>query len=162
MTDSADPTTEAQVAVVIGVGSDLRSDDGAGRRVANAIEELSLPGVEVRSQPQLTPELATLVAGRRLVVFVDADVEVDRLTVRPITADASARTIMAHHGHPGGVLALVDTIGEQPASALLVSLPATDLSLGDQFSPATARAVEEAVSVVRRLVTEDGPAATET
>lgn len=162
VTDATAVTDEARGTLVIGVGNDLRADDGAGRRVADAIEDLSLPDVEVRSQPQLTPELATLVAGRRVVVFVDADVDVDEVTVTPMVADRTARTIMAHHGHPGGILALVDTIGEQPDTAVLVSLPATDLSLDDQLSPTTARAVDDAITIVRRLATADGGVAATT
>ena len=157
MPDPAAPTV-TDTAVVVGVGNDLRADDGAGRLVADAIDGLALPDVEVRSQAQLTPELAPLLAGRRLVVFVDADVDVERVTVTPVVADPAARTVMAHHGHPGGVLALVDAVGEQPAAAVLVSLPASDLSLGDRLSPATATAVEEAVAIVRRLVTDSGVA----
>ncbi len=147
MTDVADDV------LVLGVGNDLRADDAAGRRVAEAIERLHLHDVEVRSQSQLTPELAELVAGRRLVVFVDADVDVERVTVAPVVPDASSRTVMAHHGHPGGVLALVDVVGRQPDRALLVSVPARDLDLGDRLSPATAAAVAEAVDVVHGLVT---------
>ena len=43
--------------LVIGYGNDLRSDDGAGRAVADRISEMELPGVAVRSVMQLTPEL---------------------------------------------------------------------------------------------------------
>lgn len=142
--------------LVIGVGNDLRTDDGAGRRVVEAVERLALPGVEVRSQAQLTPELAEAVAGRRLVVFVDADVDVARVTVAEVAPDRSSRTVMAHHGHPGGVLALVEAIGEQPATAVLVSIPAEDLSMGLELSRRTASAVAEAVDRVRDLVAGAG------
>lgn len=140
--------------VVIGVGNDLRADDGAGRRVAEAIAARDLSSVEVRSQPQLTPELAAVVAGRRLAVFVDANVDVEEVTVQEVAADPGARSVMAHHGHPGGILALVDAVGEQPRRAVLVSLPARDLGLGEQLSAATATAVVEAIELVAGLVAE--------
>ena len=47
--------------LIVGYGNDLRSDDGAGRVVASRVEAMDLPGVVVRSQSQLTPELALLV-----------------------------------------------------------------------------------------------------
>ena len=53
--------------LVIGYGNDLRTDDGAGRWVAERIESFDLPGVSVRSVPQLTPELTLDIAGTRLV-----------------------------------------------------------------------------------------------
>ena len=58
-----------QAALVIGYGNRLRSDDGAGPRVA---ERLASDGVAVRVCDQLVPELADDLKGRAVVVFVDA------------------------------------------------------------------------------------------
>ena len=86
--------------LVIGYGNDLRSDDGAGRAVAEAIAERDLPGVEVRSMSQLTPELSLEISGRRVVVFVDADVDAIEVTARTVTAGPPGEGAMTHHGDP--------------------------------------------------------------
>ncbi len=142
--------------LVVGYGNDLRADDGAGRRVADAVEARDLPGVTVRSQSQLTPELALEAAGRDLVVFVDADIEAEVLTHRAVEPGEGGG-VMTHHGNPASLLALVPTVGEPPRRAIVVSIPASNLGMGFELSPRTAAAVEEAIDLVERLVGTRGP-----
>ena len=140
-------------ALVIGYGNDLRSDDGAGRWVANAIEERGLDGVEVRSVAQLTPELALAVSGRSVVVFVDASVDTTELTVMPVEVSRASSDVMTHHGNPANLLSMVPQVGETPGSAWLVSIPAVELGMGFELSPVTQEAAEAAVDAIEALVT---------
>lgn len=137
--------------LVIGYGNDLRSDDGAGRAVAEAISERNLPGVEVRSMSQLTPELSLEITGRSRVVFVDADVDATEVTVRPVTASSPGNGAMTHHGDPATLLSLTTNVGRLPGEALVVSIPATNLQMGFTFSPDTERAIAEAVDLIVAL-----------
>ena len=139
-------------ALVVGYGNDLRRDDGAGRWVADQIEALDLPGVAVRSVSQLTPELALEAAGRDLVVFVDADVDVSKLAVRPVEADVAGGKTMTHHGNPATLLGMVPAVGEPPRRARVVSIPAGDLEMGLEMTPATRAAAEEAVDAIVSLL----------
>ncbi len=140
-------------ALVVGYGNDLRSDDGAGRWVADQVEALDLPGVVVRSMSQLTPELALEVAGRECVVFVDADVDVTETTVRPVEPDATTGRTMTHHGDPATLLAMVPAVGDPPGRVHLVSIPAGNLEMGLTMTAGTRAAAEEAVTRVVGLVT---------
>lgn len=137
--------------LVIGYGNDLRSDDGAGRWVADRIEELEIAGVEVQSVAQLTPELALTIAGRRLVVLVDASVDTRELTVSDIDPSRGSG-VMSHHGDPGTVIAMAASVGALPTRAVLVSIPATDLGMGFTMSPTTATAAARAVTAITDLV----------
>ncbi len=139
-------------ALVIGYGSDLRGDDGAGRRVADHIEARQIAGVTVRSVTQLTPELALDIAGKDVVVFVDASVDDVEVTVRELDAVASAGGVMTHHGDPPSVLSMVDSVGDPPRRTYVVSIPATNFDLGTEVSKQTAAAVDAAVDVVQKLV----------
>ncbi|MBT8194240.1 MAG: hydrogenase maturation protease [Acidimicrobiia bacterium] len=139
-------------AFVVGYGNDLRSDDGAGRWVADEIEGRALPGVAVRSISQLTPELALDIAGRDVVVFVDADVDVSELTVRPVAAKTTGAQTMTHHGDPATLLAMVSAVGEPPRRAYVVSIPATNLEMGLTMTDATRAAADEAVALVVQLL----------
>ena len=139
-------------AVIIGYGNDLRTVDGAGRWVAAQIEALELPGVVVRSVSQLTPELALEVAGRTLVVFVDADVDAAEVTVQRIEAHSESAKTMTHHGDPATLLSLVPNVGALPKSAYVVSVPATNLEIGFELTPATQAAAGEAVALIVGLV----------
>lgn len=141
--------------LVVGVGSLVRTDDAAGRVVAERIEDLALPGVEVASLHQLTPEVAARLAGRRLVVFVDAAVDVDGLTVAPLATDASGR-LVTHHLGAAGLLRLAADLGWAPDAAALVRVPASDLGIGTALSAAAAALVDEAVAAVRALVSDGG------
>ena len=138
--------------LVVGVGSLLRTDDAVGRVVADRVEELALPGVEVASVHQLTPELAPSFAGRRLVVVVDAAVDVDRVTVSPIGIDGSG-ALMTHHLGPAGLLSVAAKLGWRPDHAVAVRVPATDLAVGTEVSAAgeafVATALEEVLALVR-------------
>lgn len=146
--------------LVVGYGNDLRSDDGAGRWVADRVDEwverLGLDGVEVRSMAQLTPEVSLAAAGCDLVVFVDASVDVEELTVADVSGEdgdaAGPGSVMTHHGNPSSVVAMTASVGEPPGRAVLVSIPASDLEMGFEFSPATATAADEAVAAITELI----------
>ncbi|MEX2621023.1 MAG: hydrogenase maturation protease [Egibacteraceae bacterium] len=140
--------------VVIGYGNDLRGDDGAGRRVAEAVAAAGLPGVTVRSVHQLAPEHAADVAGRRCAIFVDA-----RLAGAGAQAGVTVQAVSArvgdagltHHTSPAALLALAATLGPPPGDAFVVSIPAGDLGIGTTLSTATAAAVDAAVDQVVAL-----------
>ena len=138
--------------LVIGYGNDLRSDDGAGRVVASRIEAADHPGVIVRSQSQLTPELALDIARADVVVFVDANVDCKEMAVHPVHAGDRGAHSMSHHTDPTTLLLLAGDLGRVPPRAHSVSIPATNLELGFDLSPATAAAVEEAVEAIAGIV----------
>jgi hydrogenase maturation protease len=129
--------------LVIGFGNDLRSDDGAGRVVAERIDGLGLPGVRVISRSQLTPEMALDLVDAKRVVFVDASVDATEFSAREVEP-GGAGGVMTHHGDPCSLLALAAEEGHTPRATLL-EIPASNLGMGFDLSPATAAAVEAAV-----------------
>ncbi|MDJ0954563.1 MAG: hydrogenase maturation protease [Acidimicrobiia bacterium] len=140
--------------LVIGYGNDLRSDDGAGRAVADRVDELNLPGVAVRSVMQLTPELALEMAEVDTVVFVDASVEVSATTAEPVTAASPDPSAMSHYTTPATLLGMTATIGKVPATAVAISIPVTEMGLGMELTPMTEIGVDQAVVMVKELVTQ--------
>ena len=140
--------------LVIGYGNDLRSDDGAGRAVADRISAMELPGVAVRSVMQLTPELALEIAEVDTVVFVDASVEVSKTTATPVSMEAADPSAMSHFATPGSLLGMTATVGPVPSKAVAISIPVTDIGLGMELTPMTEIGVDEAISMVREIVNE--------
>ncbi len=140
--------------LVIGYGNDLRSDDGAGRVVADRIAALDLPGVTTRSLSQLTPELSLEIAGKSHVVFVDANVEVTKTTLTPVGAASGEESTWTHYTTPQSLLAMTSTVGPIPSNAHTISIPVADLGLGMELSPITAAGVEEAVKLITDLICE--------
>jgi len=146
------PKSGVANSLVVGYGNDLRGDDRAGRLVASLIEETDLPGVHVLSQSQLTPEISLEIAKVDLVVFVDASVETATLDISAVGPGVAGPTTMSHHADPATLLRLARDLGKMPNEAYVVSIPASNLDLGFNLSPKTARAVDEAVGAIVELV----------
>jgi hydrogenase maturation protease len=151
VTETCGPATGA-VVLVVGIGNDLRGDDGAGRAVTEAIQRLDPPGVRVQWTHQLVPELAEQLASVDRVIFVDAALDpAPAPRVRLSRRAAGAPAIGGHHGTPEALLGLVRLAGLPAPEAFVVTVPAYDLTLTTRLSPATLTAVDTAVALVLRL-----------
>lgn len=145
---TADPMPGRAPVLVVGVGSPLRSDDGAGRRVAESLAgRRSAADVEVRIVHQLTPELADAMTDRTLVVIVDASVEADEVVVTEVVA-VPATGAMTHHLDVAALIAFAQHLGRPPTRVVTVGVPAFDLGLGMSLSARSSAAVDEAVEAV--------------
>jgi hydrogenase maturation protease len=135
--------------LVIGYGNTLRSDDGAGPRVVEAIDALHLPGVRTLVFQQLSPEHADPISQAAKVIFVDASVESPReVQFRPLEPNDSCQ-LLAHAADPRTMLALArDVFGHAP-SAWWLTIPAKNLEFGETLSPEAQRGCEQAVSLIR-------------
>lgn len=143
--------------LVIGYGNDLRTDDAAGRHVATAIAADAPDHVEVRSVVQLTPEVAAELTGRRLVVFVDAAVDVEEVRVEHLDP-RDTPPVTTHHLDPRGLLALRRHLGgPPPGQVVCVSVPAHDLQVGTTLTPATQASVDDATRRILALVATERP-----
>jgi hydrogenase maturation protease len=146
------PATEL---LVIGYGNSLRSDDGVGPRVAEAVEAWQLPGVRVLVSQQLSPEQADPVAHARRVIFVDAAVDDTSGVKCRQLAPGETTQLMAHAADPRTLLALArDVFGRAP-EAWWLTIPARNLAFGLDFSPETEAGFHAAVRQIRQLAAEN-------
>ena len=138
--------------LVIGYGNTLRSDDGVGPRVADAVAALNLPGLSALSCGLLTPELADPVSRAQRVIFVDAAVDAPReVQLRPL-APAESSQIMAHAADPRTLLALArDVFGHAP-QAWWLTIPVENTRIGEELSPFAKRGFATALEKLRELV----------
>lgn len=146
--------------LVIGWGNELRGDDAAGCRVADAVEGWARHDVVVLLVHQLTPELIENIANARCVIFVDAravpagdpaDVHVERLTPAP-DSDVHA-PVMGHHGSPAELVSLAGLLYGVTPEAWLVGVPAFDFQLGAPLSARAQAGVEAALERVKSMLT---------
>jgi hydrogenase maturation protease len=137
--------------LLIGYGHTLRSDDGVGPRVLQAVEALQLKDVRTIACDLLTPELADPVASAEVVVFVDAAVDSPRqVQLRPLKP-ADSSQLMAHAADPRTVLALArDVFGRTPA-AWWLTIPVENMGIGEELSPFAKRGLGEAVEMIKKL-----------
>jgi hydrogenase maturation protease len=138
--------------LVIGYGNPLRRDDGVGPRVAEAVEELQLPGVRTLVCQQLSPEYADPVARARRVIFVDAAVDrTDGVHFRKLEPGETSQ-LMAHAADPRTMLALArDVFGHAP-EAWWLTIPAIYLGFGTDYSPESEAGFHTAVDEIKKLV----------
>ena len=144
--------------LVIGYGNPLLGDDGVGPLVVEALEALTLPGLETRVLHQLTPELALEMASLDTVVFVDAVstgggrargagvVEVSR-------ADGvtSGMGWSGHRCSPQTLLQLARAITGASTRGWIVGIPGYRFDWGFGMSLPAREGVANAIGVVRSL-----------
>lgn len=66
------PPVRSDDVLVIGIGNELRADDGVGPFVASFIRQLNLPGVRVVESAGDAPSLVELFRGNSNVIVIDA------------------------------------------------------------------------------------------
>ena len=121
--------------LVIGYGNTLRNDDGVGPRAVETLETLALQAVTTLSCALLTPELAEAVSRAHTVVFVDAAMDSPQEVRLRKLAPADSSQMTAHAASPATILALArDVFGHAP-EAWVLTIPATDLGVGERLSP---------------------------
>ena len=148
--------------LVVGYGSDLRGDDAAGRRAADSVGTWGLPGVAVRTQHQLTPELAEPLAAATRAVFLDAHPVADDPAVRIRRIHPAATGArFAHAGGPPGLLHLARLAFGRWPETWWVTIPAADFAFGARLSALAVRGVADALTAIRPLL-HPGRAATHT
>jgi hydrogenase maturation protease len=144
----AEPSVEL---LVIGYGNTLRGDDGVGPRVAEAVEQMNLPGVGTLICQQLSPEHAEPISHARRVVFVDAAVDAPReVQLRKLEPGESSQ-LMAHAADPRTMLALArDVFGHAP-QAWWLTIPVTELGFSQELSPQAEAGLRAAVEQIKSL-----------
>ena len=137
--------------LVIGYGNTLRSDDGVGPRVAEAVEVLELAHVRTLECGLLTPELADPISRAGTVIFVDAALDAPReVTWRSLIPSESSQ-IMTHAADPRTLLALArDVFGHVP-DAWWLTIPVLNLGIGDALSPVAEEGFRVAVGLIRQV-----------
>jgi hydrogenase maturation protease len=139
--------------VVIGYGNPLRSDDSVGPRAAEAVAAWGLPNVQTMEVQQLNPELAEPLSAARFVVFVDARLAEDgsRVDVRSVEP-AGSSAAPGHVSDPGSLLAFARALYGHHPRAWLVTVPATNLAVGEGLSPTAEAGLAAALRTIAVLL----------
>lgn len=143
----------SQPIVVIGYGNDLRSDDGVGQRVAQAIATWNLAMVRSLCVHQLTPELAALLANADLAIFIDACLTTVCEDVQlQVISPTFSTPIAGHTSDPRSLLALTQVLYNRVPIAWWVQIPGVNFELGEVCSPMTERGIQVALGQINDLI----------
>ncbi|HEY9649218.1 MAG TPA: hydrogenase maturation protease [Coleofasciculaceae cyanobacterium] len=144
--------------VVIGYGNTLRSDDGAGQVVAEAVKKWGLPNVRSHSVHQLTPELAEPISTAKLVIFVDAypvnskdkndEIAIQVQAIQP----TETKTQIGHTAEPRSLLSLTQIVYGVSPSAWWILIPAINFEFGEQLSLITQNGIKAALEQINQLI----------
>ncbi|MCL0078267.1 hydrogenase maturation protease [Dehalococcoidia bacterium] len=153
--------------LVIGFGNVHRRDDGVGFVVINSVRErLGRPPLDAEDDGfddlgheidtillhQLVPDMAEMIAGYDLVIFVDAHVGIIPELLREEEVIARCETtIVPHQLHPRTVLALAHQLYGGQSRGVLLSIRGHDFDFGEGLSTQTAALVPSAVNRVLAL-----------
>jgi hydrogenase maturation protease len=152
----ADESRPHDSLLVIGYGNVLRSDDGAGILVAEAVAAWGRPDIRGVAVHQLTPELAESLSTPARVVFVDA-------RVAPVGAEpalmalepSSARHQAGHISDPRSLLNMARWLYGGCAEAWLLTVPGVNFSIGERISATATRGIERAIERIAAMVVEE-------
>ena len=146
--------------LVAGCGNVFLADDGFGVEVATRLLACDLPdGVVVRDTGIRGVHLVyELLDGWDTVVIVDASPRgeapgtVSLIEPDPDAEPGDATLLDAHSMNPDAVLAMVGILGGQIGRIVVVACEPAEITERIGLSPAVARAVDDAVQMVRDLV----------
>jgi hydrogenase maturation protease len=138
--------------LIIGYGNTLRSDDGAGFRVAEALRARILdPGIEIRAEHQLLPELMADLAEVRRAIFIDATPSPHGRRFHRIPLRAGpACSRFTHHATPESLLAGALRLYGHAPDAALYTIPARAFETGETISAVTRQAMDDLIAVLER------------
>ena len=143
--------------LILACGNTLRGDDGVGPWLALWAEERfrAEAGVRVIGRQQWTLELAEEIAAAYAVLFVDCSVAVQpgAVVVANVQPSAHSEKIDTHQQGASELLGLArDFYGSLPRAAMLLTVGAGSLELGEEFSAAVKSALPEACRLLDETV----------
>ena len=142
--------------LIIGYGNTLRSDDGVGPRLVEAVGALRLPQVRTLICQQLSPEHSGLVALAGAVIFVDATVDAPHtVQLRELKPGPDAQ-LFAHAVDPRTLLAFARDVFDHAPRAWWLTSPAVSLEFGENLSPTTEAGYHEVLEQIKRLAVQIG------
>ena len=137
--------------LIIGYGNTLRGDDGAGRRVVEALEDTLSPGA-VASLHQLTPEWAETISHVDHVIFVDATESQIPGAVRCFPLSAAPGRPDSHAVTPDSLLFMAAALYGRAPSAHVVTIAGESFALSESLSVRVAAAVPIAAAMIHDLI----------
>lgn len=140
---------------MIGIGNNLRRDDGLGPAVADEVAAICPPGVRVLTCPAEPTALLDAWQDATLAVMIDATPGPEPGRVRRVCLDEvdDGAAVSSHDLSLLTTYRLAKELSRAPGAAVAITVDAADFGHGDGLSPAVAAAVPAAAAAVLREIT---------
>ncbi|MBE3558838.1 MAG: hydrogenase maturation protease [Ktedonobacteraceae bacterium] len=144
--------------LIIGVGNEYRSDDGAGLAVARRLQQMRLPHVRIMESTGDGLKLlaAWNTAGATRVIIIDAVTSgappgtIHRFVLPSEMLSLHCTFQSTHTFGLGEALSLAQVLHQLPSSLLLYAIEAQHFATGTGLSPAVQEAVHKVVERVQQ------------
>lgn len=139
--------------LIIGYGNPLRGDDGLGRRAAESLRELALPGVTILAVHQLAPELAEDISRAELVVFIDAREGglPGEWSAEPVAPGPECAQAFTHEVSPASLIGAARLLYGRAPEGVLFSMTGESFDYREGLSKTVLTALPEMLeAIVRR------------
>ena len=134
--------------LVVGIGNSLRSDDGVGPVVADAIQKKNFPDTDVQVTLQLNVEWIDEFERYDQVFLVDASEGTAGVQLVPVSAGRDVEGSSSHHCRPDLLLALMQQFHQKTPTIHVCTIQGENFELGDTLSPAVKKRAEQAVQLL--------------
>lgn len=149
--------------LVLAWGNPSRGDDALGPEFLRCAEAMVSPAahdIEFVADFQLQPEHATDIAGRDLVLFVDASMVVPAPFTFSAVVPSHDYTFTSHAMSPGALLAAFrDAFLQSPPPAFLLAIRGERFGLGEPMSAAAGANLGQALAFFDGLLADAGAVA---
>ncbi|EAU54935.1 hydrogenase maturation protease [Mariprofundus ferrooxydans] len=138
--------------LVFGYGNPGRGDDGAGPALIERLETLALPEVACFTDMQLQVEHIVDMAGRELILFVDADASCDGQLHFSEISEEKDGSYTSHAMSPHALLhAYRQVYHSHPPPAFLLRIRGYQFELGESLGNRASANLDEAIAFTRML-----------
>lgn len=149
--------TKSARCLILACGNTLRSDDGAGPKLAAWAEGRfrQEPDVRVISRQQWTPDLAVEIAAADSVLFVDSSASSPpgRVRLIPVPSPVDSSAPSSHHLKPSELLGVTRSLyGSIKSHAMLLTVGVGSTELGETFSAPVEAAIPRARGILEKAV----------
>ena len=145
--------------LILACGNTLRSDDGIGPALCQWAEKrfAADPSIWLISDHQWTPEIAEEIAQADSVIFVDCAVDCapGQIILRELQPAPLVPGLVTHHVGAPELLAITrDLYQASPRRALLLTVGAASIEVGESLSPEVQAALPRAAELLELTVAQ--------
>jgi hydrogenase maturation protease len=138
---------------IIGIGNTLRSDDGIGAHICSELDKERLPGVFTLIVQQINTEMIEPLLAYEYLLFVDAAVDRDEVSVRPLATESGATIASSHSMSVTMFRDLAKNLYSKQPEIFLCAVPGEDFDLGEKLSVSGKSNAEKAIQKIKAWIT---------
>lgn len=134
--------------LIVGIGNELRGDDGIGAYICRCIEEKKIEGVHTLISHQLHTELAEEFLAYDHIVIADASVNEKPVEFYPLKPGQLAPASSSHHVNASMLAAIAKQLYNKELSIMICSVKAEDFEIGSSLSALAKNNADSAAGII--------------